>query len=109
MKDRVILAIYIAAKVGKRELEELDLIQAFRGELEGNEKLESEFQTYACLDDRSEKKEAVKIHTSLELNLMLAFLYLSGLLCKLPVLESDILYGAQTNRFGYLTEYKRTA
>ena len=39
---------------------------------------------------------------------MLAFLFLAGLLCKVPILEKDLLAGAQSDQFGYLTEYKET-
>ena len=37
---------------------------------------------------------------------MLSFLYLSAVTCSIPILESDILKGAQCNQFGYLTAYK---
>ena len=39
---------------------------------------------------------------------MLSFLYLAGILCKLPIFEHDILQGAQSNKYGYFTEHKRT-
>ena len=96
----------MAAKV---ENKQTDLIRAFRQELNFDEKLLAEFDKYAAFSDKLENQASPKIHTSLELNLMLAFLYLAGLLCKLPMLEHDILCGAQTNKYGYLTEYKKTA
>jgi hypothetical protein len=39
---------------------------------------------------------------------MLGFLYLAAVGCSLPVMESDILNGAQSNRFGYLNGYVKT-
>ena len=96
----------MAAKI---ENKETDLIKAFRKELDSDEKLQIEFDKYATFSDKSENQQSPKIHTSLELNLMLGFLYIAGLLCKLPILEHDILYGAQANKYGYLTEYKKTA
>jgi len=39
---------------------------------------------------------------------MLGFLYLAAVACSLPVLEKDILNGAQNNRFGYLNGYIKT-
>jgi hypothetical protein len=40
------------------------------------------------------KGRAKAIWTSLELNLMLAFLYLASIACSIPVYEKDILNGA---------------
>lgn len=48
------------------------------------------------------------IWTSLELNLMLAFLYLAAIACNLPVLERDVLVGAKQNKFGYFSSYVKT-
>jgi hypothetical protein len=55
-----------------------------------------------------EKPKIKAISTSLEINLMIAFLYLAATACSLPVLERDILEGAQNNRFGYLNGYLKT-
>ena len=45
---------------------------------------------------------------SLEVNLMLAFLWLGCLTSDLPCIEKDILEAAQSNKFGYLNEYETT-
>ena len=47
--------------------------------------------------EKAEEKAPNQIHTTLEVNLMLAFLFTAGLLCKVPLLEKDVLVGAQRN------------
>jgi hypothetical protein len=37
---------------------------------------------------------------------MLTFLYLAGCSLALPIIEKDVLKGAESNVFGYLTAYK---
>lgn len=52
--------------------------------------------------------QKLKVMNSLEVNLMLAFLWLACLTSDLPVIEKDILHAAQHNTFGYLNEYETT-
>jgi len=58
--------------------------------------------------ETSKVKKSKAIWTSLELNLMLGFLYLAAVACGLPVLERDILSGAASNRFGYVNGFVKT-
>lgn len=46
-----------------------------------------------------------KVFNSLDVNLMLVFLWLGCLTLDLPVIEKDVLSGAQKDTFGYLSEY----
>ena len=39
---------------------------------------------------------------------MLALLYLAAVACNIPVLEKDVILGAQQNKFGYFTAYLKT-
>ena len=39
---------------------------------------------------------------------MLALLHLAAIACEVPMLEKDLLKGAQSDSFGYLTEYRST-
>ena len=96
------MAIYIAAKVRGGG----NLLETFKKELGSREALVNELNKYA--GGEADSKKSSQIQTTLEVNLMLAFLFLAGLLCKLPLLEKDILVGAQKNLFGYLTEYQET-
>ena len=93
LKDRVIMAIYIAAKVQGEE----DLLAEFKRALGSRETLVSELDKYSAVAEKAEEKAPNQIHTTLEVNLMLAFLFTAGLLCKVPLLEKDVLVGAQRN------------
>ena len=90
LKDRVILAIFIAAKVKQEE----DVLDKFRAELGSRDTLVKEFDMYTAVAEKPEEKKANQIHTTLEVNLMLVFLFIAGLLCKVPLLEKDVLVGA---------------
>lgn len=67
--------------------------------------MQKEMATYSAELPKGRPKA---IWTSLELNLMLAFLYLAAIACGVPILEKDILNGAATNKFGYLNGYLKT-
>lgn len=56
-----------------------------------------------------EPKPKQKKLVILEVNTMLAFLYLAALKCDIPILEKDILFGAQNDSFGYLSEHQLTS
>lgn len=49
-----------------------------------------------------------RVMNSLEVNLMLVFLWLGCLTSDLPILEKDILRRAQDNSYGYLSEHVST-
>lgn len=114
LKDRVVMAIYIAEMLQKEPelVSEEDTLGAFQEILGTRKTLQDEFKQY--FNDFSQKHKSgnkklkVKIMNSLEVNLMLAFLWLGCLTSDLPVIERDILEGAQRNKFGYLNEYEAT-
>jgi len=54
----------------------------------------------------TDKKQYLSTDYSLELSLMLVFIYLAARKVY-PVLQRDILEGAQTDSYGYLTAYKQ--
>lgn len=115
LKDRVIVAIFMYRKLvpgllqrsGLQEVfgdnVEKAMVEQFREEVSERPRLFSEFNLMVKEVPADNQR---KIYSSLELNLMLTFLYLAALNQGLPVLEKDLLVGAQTDSFGYLTAYK---
>ena len=89
-------------------MNENSAIEAFQDLLGSRSSLSEEFKKYSSVKDSKEGAIKVKIMNSLEVNLMLVFLWLGCLTSELPVLEKDILKAAQTNHFGYLNEYEAT-
>ena len=106
------MAIYIAEMLhnNKKKTEDnKEILIAFQELLGSRSALSDEFKTYSNFDSQPENgPPKVKIMNSLEVNLMLAFLWLGCLTSELPVLEKDILEAAQRNTFGYLNEYEAT-
>lgn len=86
LKDRVLMAIFIRHKVGPVA----DMIETFNRTLDDRPGLIQELASYFA----ETHKKSKAVWTSLELNLMLGFLYLAAVACNLPVLERDILFGA---------------
>ena len=80
----------MAAKVHEVD----DVLEKFRTKLGSRETIVNELNKYAVPVIKEEEKKPTQIQTTLEVNLMLAFLFLAGLLCKVPILEKDILAGA---------------
>lgn len=109
LKDRVILVIYMHAKLHasppKTRLKADQLVSLFVESIGDRPHLLDEMTKYSAEQPKGKPKA---IWTSLELNLSLAFLYLSAIACGLPVLERDVLNGAAANRFGYLNGYLKT-
>ena len=113
-KDRIIMAIYIYYKlVGDNNMTRKELEHRFGPEVESGllEKFAVHLGDRASLQSeldqiRSSESNSKKIYTSLEINLMLSILYLAAVNLDIPILEKDILTGAQLNKFKYLTAYK---
>lgn len=98
------------------------MIVDFREDVLGTrDKLADELDTFTggldalCKRSSSSHKGAdvpistkMKVFNSLDVNLMLVFLWLGCLTLDLPVIEKDILLGAQKDTFGYLSEFQAT-
>ena len=65
-----------------------------------------ELDTY--IGEQTDKPVKLKVLNTLEVNLMLAFIWLGCLTSDLPVLETDVLMNAQSDKYGYLSEYQIT-
>lgn len=85
-------------------------IMDFKEHLGTREKLVEELENFAPNHGQPEQKNLVifKLLNQLDVNLMLAFLWLGCLTSELPVLEKDILGGAQADNYGYVSAYQIT-
>ena len=115
-KDRVVLALYLAelTRGQSNTSDPQSVIDTFTELLGSRSKLVSEFQSYCVEQLKSSSASAAKapkyrVMSSLEVNLMLVFLWLGCLTSDLPLLEKDILEQAQDNSFGYLSEHVTTS
>ena len=87
------MAIYMAEMLQGKKTEDAEAsIGAFTELLGTRPTLIEEFNSYCKQLDKVKTK--VKVMNSLEVNLMLVFLWLGCLSSDLPVLEKDILRGA---------------
>ena len=114
-KDRVILAIYMKEALNHRPKEDLQndltsqdrsIVENFKELLGTRIKLVEELDTY--IGEQTDKPVKLKVLNTLEVNLMLAFIWLGCLTSDLPVLETDVLMNAQSDKYGYLSEYQVT-
>lgn len=114
LKDRVVIAIYMAEMLlvnNKKPKEEIspttNVMDDFKLLLGSRTDLVDEFESFTPekQKDQADVEIKVKIINSLDVNLMLVFLWLACLTSDLPVLEKDILKCTQNDSFGYLSEY----